>query len=367
MRFRRWRTLFLIVAASLAALPMGLLDASPVHQEDSNLLQNGEFEWSAPWPSQDGQSGISVAPRWRAWWVAKPPKTIPRPYNCAGGKDDGCFWAVPEFGDVQRIAFSYRIHGGLQAQKYFTYGRMHWAGLSQKVDNIQPGARLRFSVYMQAWMCFQFIEGCQYGKISDQPSDMHLKVGIDPTGGEDPFSPNIVWSQEQSAWDVYELFQVEAVASGSSVTVFTHSRADWDWARANNDVYVDDGSLVVIGQAPPVQPTRALAPKVQQAAATQAPRPAALPVATQTLAPTLTATASPSPTDTLEPTETPVRRVATLPPEDTATPAPRNVLTGWSDSSGASSGGIIGVVFLGVAGFLGALLAGVLIGRRNRG
>jgi hypothetical protein len=162
------------------------------------------------------------------------------------------------------------------------------------------------------------------------------------------------------------LFQVEAVASGSSVTVFTHSRADWDWARANNDVYVDDASLVVIGQAPPVQPSAAPAPKVQQPAAAQPSKPAASPVATQTSAPTLTATATPSPTDTPEPTETPVRRVATLPPEDTATPAPRNVLSGWSDSSGGSSGGIIGVVFLGAAGFLGALLAGVLIGRRSR-
>ena len=125
-------------------------------------------------------------------------------------------------------------------------------------------------------MCFQFIEGCQYGKVSDQPSDMHLKVGIDPTGGEDPFSPNIVWSPEQPAWDTYTLFQVEAVASGSSVTVFTHSRADWDWARANNDVYVDDASLVVIGQAPAVQPTQppaAPAPQARQPAATQPPKP----------------------------------------------------------------------------------------------
>ena len=105
------------------------------------LVANGDFEWSAPWPGQDGRRNRVGA----AWWLAKPPKTIPRPYNCVGGTDDGCFWAVPEFGDVQKMAFAYRVHGGLQAQKYFTYGRMHWAGLSQKVDNFNPGARLRFS------------------------------------------------------------------------------------------------------------------------------------------------------------------------------------------------------------------------------
>jgi hypothetical protein len=366
LRFRPGVTLVLLVVVSLAMLPIGSLSASPARQEAPNLLQNSDFEWSAPWPNQDGRSGIQVAPRWRAWWVDKPPKDIPRPYNCAGGKDDGCYWAVPEFGDVQRIAYSYRIHGGLQAQKYFTYGRMHWAGLMQTVDNIQPGSRLRFSIYMQAWMCFQFIEGCQYGKISDQPSDMHLKVGIDPTGGQDPFSPNVVWSPEQPAWDAYELFQVEAEARNTSVTVFTHSRADWDWARSNNDVYIDDGSLVVIGQAPLASPTLSPAPAVQKSVATQPPRLAATSAATRTPAPTLTATASSTPTDTPEPTETPVRRVATLPPDDTATPAPRNVLSGLSDPSGGSSGGIIGVVFLGTALFLGAILLGVVVGQRRR-
>ena len=367
MRFRPWMALLLIAAVGLATLPVGSLGAAPARQEGANLLQDGDFEWSAPWSSQDGQPEIRVAPRWRAWWVAKPPKNIPRPYNCAGGKDDGCYWAVPEFGDVQKVAYSYRVHGGLQAQKYFSYGRMHWAGLMQQVDNIQPGARLRFSIYMQAWMCFDFVVGCQYGKVSDKPSDMHLKVGIDPTGGDDPFSPNIVWSPEQPAWDTYTIFQVEAEARNSSVTVFTHSHADWDWARTNNDVYVDDGSLVVIGQAPPAQPTQPPAPpapQAQQPAATQPPKPTAAPAPTRTPAPTPTLT--PTATDTPEPTETPVRRVATLPPEDTATPAPRNVLSGWSDPGGGSSGGIIGVVFLGAAGFLGALLMGVWIGQRRR-
>ena len=102
MRFRPWMIWLLIAAVGLAALPWGSLGASPARQEDANLLQNGDFEWSAPWPGQ-------VAPRWRAWWVAKPPKTIPRPYNCLGGTDDGCFWAVPEFGDVQKIAHSYPV------------------------------------------------------------------------------------------------------------------------------------------------------------------------------------------------------------------------------------------------------------------
>jgi hypothetical protein len=41
-------------------------------------------------------------------------------------------------------------------------------------------------------------------------------------------------------------------------------------------------------------------------------------------------------------------------------------LSGWANSGDGSSGGILGVVFLGAAGFLGALLVGILIGRRRR-
>jgi hypothetical protein len=238
---------------------------------------------------------------------------------------------------------------------------MHQAGLWQQVNGITPGARLRFSIYMQAWMCYEFVKACNNGRVSDQPSKMHLKVGIDPTGGDKPWGPDVVWSGEGDAWDQWVLFQVEAVARSSTVTGFTHSRADWDWARDNNDVYLDDASLVVIGQAPAAQPTSPPKPQPTQAAqitqaqATRPPQPSS--TIAPTRAPTLTMT--PTPTDTPAPTETPVRRVATLRPEDTPTPSPFS-------RSGGSSGSMIGLAFLAVAGFLGALAAGAMVGRRNR-
>jgi hypothetical protein len=356
-----WIVLTVAFVISLALWPIGFQRAvaSPATEDGPNLLQDGDFEWSAPWDAQDGMAQIRIAPRWRAWWVPDPPSSIPRPYNCLGGKDYGCYWAVPEFGDVQRLAYVYRVHSGYQAQKYFTYGRMHEAGLMQKVSNIQPGARLRFSIYMQAWMCFDFAE-CNYGKVSDKPSDMHLRIGIDPTGGDNPFSPDIVWSPEQAAWDAWALFQVEAVARNSTVTVFTHSRPDWDWARTNNDVYLDDASLVVVAQSPPSRPTQPPAPRVQP---TQLPRSTATLIATSTATPTLTPTATA--TETPLPTETPVRRVATLPPEDTATSAPPSLVGGLTSSGSDSPGKLIGVVFLAVAFLLSVLLIVVVIGQRR--
>jgi hypothetical protein len=355
--------LVLVLVLSLAVLPIRSSAAPPAQDAGPNLLQDGGFEWAAPWPGQDGQGTVQIAQPWRAWWVGRPPTSVPKPYNCADAKDYGCYWAVPEFKDVQKLAYAYRVHGGLQSQTYFTYGRMHWAGLMQKVGNIQPDTRLRFSVYLEAWMCYEWLD-CDYGKVSDKPSDMHLKIGIDPTGGEDPFSPNIVWSPEQRAWDQWVQFQVEAVARSDTVTVFTHSRADWDWARKNNDVYIDDASLVALGVAPTVQPTKPAAAPAQSRAsqsqrATQTPAP---PTATNTPTPTLTLT--PTPTETSTPTETPVRRVATLPPDDTATPGPARLIGNLS-SLGDSPGGFSGVILLGVAVFLSALLVGVVAGQRR--
>jgi len=42
--------------------------------------------------------------------------------------------------------------------------------------------------------------------------------------------------------DKFVLFQVETAALSETVTVFTHSRADWPWPRMNNDIYLDDAA-----------------------------------------------------------------------------------------------------------------------------
>jgi LysM repeat protein len=101
---------------------------------------------------------------------------------------------------------------------------------------------------------------------------MHLRVGIDPYGGTNPFSSDIVWSPEQDAFDRWVEFSVQAKALGDTVTVFTHSRPDWDWARQNNDVYLDDASLVV------VTPTAAALAVSKPVARPSTSKPAAQPI-----------------------------------------------------------------------------------------
>ncbi len=245
----------------LAVLPVLVL-ASPSAQEQvsGNLLVDGDFEAPDPWVKQDAIEEVQVAPGWRAWYLDAPLAYVKAPNNCDKGADGyHCYWMRPEF--RTNVDFANRIHGGVRSQKYFSYGRMHEAGLMQQATGIPPGARVRFSIWIQAWMCFDSGKCGKTGERSDQPSDMHLRVGIDPLGGTDPLTTSVAWSVEQPAWDKFVQFQVETVALSNTVTVFTHSRPEWDWARSNNDVYLDDASLVLVGAY--ATPTVTLPPQIR--------------------------------------------------------------------------------------------------------
>ncbi len=197
---------------------------------------------------------VQVAEGWKGWWLQLPPKYIVLPENCQYKKvDNGCFWARPEFVDSARTGAKNRIHGGNNSQKYFTYGRMHEAGLWQRVNGLSAGLVLHFSIYMSTWMCIDIV-ACKGGYVSDHPTTMHMRVGIDPAGGTDPTNPNIVWSPEVDSFDRWTQYSVEAVSQGTSVTVFTHSRPEWTSPRQNNDVYVDDASLTIVGTPVPTAP-----------------------------------------------------------------------------------------------------------------
>lgn len=223
-----------------------------------NLLANPSFE--GQYHSQDGMQEINIAGDWRAWFIDEPPCNprnypacdIPCPLNCLNergrcGSDWGCFWARPEFAPIDFSQADYRIHSGARAQKYFTYGRMHEAGLFQRVviTDIASDDLLMFSVYIQGWQCFEY-SNCDFGRLSDKPYALNLQVGIDPSGGNDPGSNTIVWSVPGESFDKWSRFIMAVAPQGNVATVFIKSRARFDYARKNNDVYVDDAALVIL-------------------------------------------------------------------------------------------------------------------------
>ncbi len=233
------------------ACPGPLLDVDPAQAQVSpNLLVNPGFEDEGRWAFEAGVREIQIPPGWFAFWRDAPPMDIPLPSNCPRRQDTGCYWARPEFREVKAAEFPNRIHSGARALKYFSFGRMHDAGVYQVVEEIPVGARLQFTVWLQAWMCAN-ISACKGGAVSDAPARMRLQVGLDPAGGIDPWSPQVVWSPEGEAFDHWQQFRVEATSETGLATVFVRSRAEWDWPRLNNDVYVDDAALSILPDLTP--------------------------------------------------------------------------------------------------------------------
>jgi LysM repeat protein len=233
---------------------------------------------------------VQVPVGWEAWWLSPntnhagdPNFYQNHPNNCYDDAPEGCAaWHNPEFRDTKGVVLGpSRIHSGTNSQKYFTLWSVHEAGVMQTVA-VPPGSVLRFSAWMQAWSSNQ--DGRQEfpdSYLSSGQTSMHMKVGIDPCGGDDPWSPNIIWSPEHDAYDKFGYYEVRATAQCDHVTVYTHSMPEK--ALKHNDMYVDDAELVIIDasgvvQAAPAQPAPAsAAPQSSASVVNAAPAPTALP------------------------------------------------------------------------------------------
>ncbi len=145
-----------------------------------------------------------------------------------------------------------RIRSGENSQKYYTFWSVHQGGVYQVVEGIRPGQALRFSIYMHAWSATKLNGAEPNPHFSFGQTGMHMKIGIDPTGGTDPWSKDVVWSSEKDVYDKFERYEVQAVARSNKVTVFTHTRPENP--MEHNDVYLDDADLAVVGggYSPPV-------------------------------------------------------------------------------------------------------------------
>jgi LysM repeat protein len=224
----------LLFAGSAAAAPPA---------DGPNLLQNPGFE--APYVKQCCQTDLTrylpdtpigevqVAHGWLGWWL-QPNQDAQHP--SAGAK---IAWHRPEWREANcGPVCANRVRSGNDAQKYFTFFSVHDAGMYQQVPGITPGTVLRFSIYMQAWSTDN-----DYGP-SNFVQHMGMRVGIDPFGGTDAFSPNIVWSTPFDTFDAWGLYTIEAAAQSNTVTVFTRSTPLY--GSQHNDIYLDDASLVAV-------------------------------------------------------------------------------------------------------------------------
>ncbi|MEW5989493.1 MAG: hypothetical protein AB1791_22935 [Chloroflexota bacterium] len=205
--------------------------------EGENLLQNPSFEgayspYIPPEWNPDCPWGICfsamMAPDWTPWWVSRDPN------------DPGDTNVMPEYKQATLgIPGPVRVYEGEAAQQYFTFWRTHKAGFYQQVAAV-PGQSYCLSLWGHSWSADDdddYLSGPEYGVLTQT-------IGLDPTGGTDWQNPAIVWSPAREQYDVYGLFQVQAEAQASTITVFVLSAPQW--AVKHNDVYWDDAHLSVM-------------------------------------------------------------------------------------------------------------------------
>ena len=238
--FRIAGAVALAVLALLAPLPE--LEAD-VQGQTVNLLLNPGFEDGF---SQRGAGEVVVANGWFPWWVQGTPDQTEIGYL-----------RRPEYKPEDARLYGYRrVHGGEYAQKYFNTYSTHVAGVYQQVT-VPQGYRVTFSIWVQVWSS----SGDNPDDIKDH-GDYQVSVGIDPIGGSDGSSPNVVWSVPVREYNQWVQLKVTATAQSSTVTAFI--RGAPLYRVKHNDSYWDDASLVASSPPPPPStpptPTRSPTP-----------------------------------------------------------------------------------------------------------
>lgn len=186
-------------------------------------------------------------------------------------------WSQPEGHHCWRDHDPIRVHSGNGAYMYFAFHRKMDAGLMKQVQ-VTHGDDLRLSAFAHSWSNHQdpsqpgkfprpddprWSEGASVGYehffgiegevADDSAKNFTFSIGIDPTGGTDPFSDTVVWGEGAHIYNAYHAVpSVRVEAQADTVTVFLESRTLWPFKH--NDAYWDDILLERLGQADPPVP-----------------------------------------------------------------------------------------------------------------
>jgi hypothetical protein len=103
------------------------------------------------------------------------------------------------------------------AQQLSTPWGTHIAGLWQQVA-AAPGNRYELTIEGQAWSSEDATPASQL-----EASEINLQIGLDPTGGLDPESPLIIWSEKAQPLSRWEILRLTAEAEAPIITVYLKS------------------------------------------------------------------------------------------------------------------------------------------------
>jgi len=161
----------------------------------TELLLNGKL--GEPFFEHQNDGKLRTAVSWAPWWSA--------------AQENDPHWKNRQPG------FSLFTLDGQQVQQVSTPFSTHVGGLWQQVP-AAVGNEYELTVEGQAWSSEDTAAASQL-----EASDVNLQVGIDPTGGLDPFSPLIVWSEKSQSLSHWETLRVTVVSEANIITVYLKS------------------------------------------------------------------------------------------------------------------------------------------------
>ena len=146
------------------------------------------------------------------------------------------------------IAEEFRVHSGERSQRIRFVGRSR-AGILQKV-----GANPNWDYQISVWYSLNEQAGGKSELLKEVDSAADIvppdstggaaRLGIDPTGGTDPSSPDIVWVEGYLRPDWSQLaVRATASAKATAITIFLEG---YGYGRLGADVFFDDAALVAV-------------------------------------------------------------------------------------------------------------------------
>lgn len=166
-----------------------------LHMQQSNHLSNGDFD--GEFRAYRNDSKLSVAVDWAPWWIE------------AGDDDPQWKRQKPEY-------VSDRLDDR-PVQRLSTPFATHDAGIWQQVP-ASPENRYELSVMAQAWSSEDDTPASR-----KDASDVNAQIGVDPTGGLDPQSPLIIWSDRVQPLSRWETLRLSFVAEANIITIYLRS------------------------------------------------------------------------------------------------------------------------------------------------
>jgi hypothetical protein len=211
----------LVMLATLLPVSGSIQVSAPevAQAQGVNLITNPRFDTT--WYGKTGIDG-QIPIGWQLWANGQPPATD-----------------VNQFLPYTRSApASWVLKGGYVA----------WTAGGYQTVTVEQGQTYRFTIYAFLWACDDLEYSCTgpTGRSTDTSFNSRVKVGIDPLGGTDPSSANILWTGLVDAPDAFFPQTVDAIAQGGQITVFFYTTVSH--APALRETFWDDASLVQLGE-----------------------------------------------------------------------------------------------------------------------